>query len=512
MAIRNPSVDVAVVGGGIAGLAAAKEAAQSGLRVALFEEMPVLGGRAACRTEWVIGPEGPVRLYEWVSRLTHEVKSFGCEVYVNTPVIEVTSGRLVAIPHGCVCELEATTIVVATGARAQSLPFPGWSRPGVMTGDAVRSLIVRDRVLPGSRVVIVGLTDEALWTARELLLAGAQWVTLVGADHPAEEVAGVRVALDVYLAGLAERSGERTGIEGSGSEVLLNSLHEIPPRLYVRPDWVIKAAHGQPNVREVMVVHREDGATETVPCDLVVVCHAHSPALEVLQLAGVQFVYALPLGGWTPVYGPDMQTTIPGIYAAGGAAGADTPMAEYYTGRIAGESVASAATTGGHRKVPMWHSVAEVSTPARRDARTTLFQAFTTNQGIQGNAWSRDGWSGVGRAHVHRTTVRQVESWTVLCRCEDINVDDVRMCVQQGARSPDDVKRMTRCGMGVCQWRECRTLVLEQMSALLNTPVDAIPLPNVRFPLRPVLLGALADSEEGDGIVRSVLSEVEEHE
>lgn len=505
--------DVVIVGGGIAGLEAAHELVKAGVRVALLEERPVLGGRFACRTEWVLSPSGLMRLHEWVQRMISEVMSCKCEVFVNTPAIEAAPGRVVVITGDVVCEIETSAVIVASGARAQPLPFAGWARPGVMTGDAVRTLIHRDGVLPGKHVVVAGLTDEALWTARELLFAGAEHVTLVAADHPVESVPGGNQILNGYVM----RSVSDEAATSANARVLspwvLKSLAEMPESLFIRPDWVIGAAHGRPMVTEVELIHRTTGTRESLPCDLVVLCHMHSPVLELLQLAGGRFVYELALGGWTPVYGWDLQSTVPGLWVAGGSAGADTPLAEFYTGCIAGKSVA--VTLGAITSTYVardWEAVANASTAARREARERIWKAFSSNEGMSGNAWSRDGWSGTGRAHIHRSSVRRVEDWTVLCRCEDINVEDIRVCIDQGARTPDDVKRMTRCGMGLCQWRECRTLVLEQMSEMLNVPIDGLPLPNVRFPLRPVSLGALMEPDTADGAVRSVLSEVDEHE
>ncbi|CAB3390721.1 NAD(P)/FAD-dependent oxidoreductase [Kyrpidia spormannii] len=503
-------LDVAVVGGGIAGLAAAKELLEAGLTVAVFEESAVFGGKAANRTEWVQTPEGPDRWWRWVSRLEQGVRSAGGRLYADTPVLGLEEGpegwRLAVLVGGDVEEVSAQSVIVAAGARGQGLLFPGWAKPGVITADAARRMIFRDRVLPGRQAVVVGAVDEALWTARELKLAGATEVTVVRADHPVEEIEGV--------AGLLKGYAEKWP-EGTRDALSERSLSEIPGDIHVEIDWVMGAATGTSGVETVTLVNQATGEVRTLQADLVVLAHGRIPAVELVQLAGVRFGYAEALGGWVPICGPDMQTTQPGLYVAGGTAGADTMTAEWLSGRLAGTAVArrlrpekGVDDDSVEQLIAAW---SRASGPVRAGARLRLATASECPDSAPlSNVWSEEGLSANGRAGVYSFGKRSVEPWTVVCRCEDVTVGDVVTAVEQGARSPDDVKRLTRCGMGLCQARECRSLVAEVMSQVLGKPVDEIPLPNVRFPVRPVLLEFLAGADAGDGTVRSVLSEVKE--
>ena len=101
-----------------------------------------------------------------------------------------------------------------------------------------------------------------------------------------------------------------------------------------------------------------------------------------------------------------------------------------------------------------------------------------------------------------------------VCQCEDVtardilevrppaylgwrkalrNDADLSSLLGNGPPSPDQVKRLTRAAMGLCQGRRCR----EQVSALLalgaGTPLDQVPLATYRAPVRPMPL-ALAGS------------------
>lgn len=92
---------------------------------------------------------------------------------------------------------------------------------------------------------------------------------------------------------------------------------------------------------------------------------------------------------------------------------------------------------------------------------------------------------------------------TIICRCEDITVEEVRRLIAKGYGTPDEIKRLSRCGMGPCQGRTCRNLVLQEISAATGQEVKDIPMASFRPPTKPVKLGlfakARADEEGGAG-------------
>ena len=69
---------------------------------------------------------------------------------------------------------------------------------------------------------------------------------------------------------------------------------------------------------------------------------------------------------------------------------------------------------------------------------------------------------------------------TILCRCEDLTREDILKCIQDGYRTIDEIKRVTRAGMGPCQGRTCRMLIAQELSSYY----------------KPISMGALADAWE----------------
>lgn len=92
------------------------------------------------------------------------------------------------------------------------------------------------------------------------------------------------------------------------------------------------------------------------------------------------------------------------------------------------------------------------------------------------------------------------DSDTILCRCEDLTRERIRECIEQGCRTIDEIKRLTRAGMGPCQGRTCRMLIAQELSNYYHIPMEEIMMSSFRPPVKPIPMGVLADAyEEGGG-------------
>jgi NAD(P)H-nitrite reductase large subunit len=82
---------------------------------------------------------------------------------------------------------------------------------------------------------------------------------------------------------------------------------------------------------------------------------------------------------------------------------------------------------------------------------------------------------------------------TVLCRCEEITVGEIRQAIQEGATTVSAIRMLTRAGMGRCQGRMCGGSVADLLALDLGQPVEAAGEATPRPPIFPVPLGCLAD-------------------
>jgi len=351
------------------------------------------------------------------------------EVWRNSSVWSIF-GRTVAVLRGDRVEtVTPDAVIFATGAREGIVPFPGWTLDGVLTVEAGWEAVRAGRVASGMGPVVVAGGTEAGGLATRLAERGAA-VTLVSPKRPA----GVSDSVP-------HQGGSLAATEGAGA------------------------------VERVVLA---DGTS--LACQTLCVESPRAPTTELARLAGCPCVYQPLLGGFVPRYDPTFALHGPtsGLYVAGDASGVDTPRAAAESGRLAARYVLRALGLLPDPEPKIEESrrrLAAASIPLRARAREALMVGAVPDEVVER-------WEGPAE--------------TIVCPCEGVTVAALRAALDEGARSPDDLKRRTRCGMGTCQWQRCAVAVMRWLSGVLDTPIGRLPLPRVRPPQRPVPLSALA--------------------
>ena len=86
----------------------------------------------------------------------------------------------------------------------------------------------------------------------------------------------------------------------------------------------------------------------------------------------------------------------------------------------------------------------------------------------------------------------------IVCRCNDLDIKEIRGLIAQGFTSVDELKRVARLGMGPCQGRNCIPIVLNELSRALGMPVSRLDSATYRPVVTSIALGELAEyNEEG---------------
>lgn len=472
---------VVVVGAGPAGLAAAAAAATRGATVTVLDSADQLGGQY-----WRHLPAERAGDDEAV--LHHGWQTFGqLQATLETnPGVEIVrqaqvwsletagtahgSQNAAAVLHVLVGEVDGPdrraltlvpdALVLATGAHDRTLPFPGWTLPGVFTAGAAQALAKGERIAVGERVVVAGAGPFLLPVASSLSQAGARVAAVIEAGTPRSLAAGW-LSKPWQLVGAARKSGELFGY----------LTHQLRGRIPYRTARAVIEAHGSDRVEAVTIAkvdHRWapiPGTYEQIACDAVCVSHGFTPRLELAIAAGA----ALSAARFV-VVDDDQRTSVHSVFAAGeitGIGGVDAALVE---GRIAGHVAAG----GSHRD-------RELGTAHRDRLRTTAFaHRIEAAHGI------RPGWT----------------SWlrpdTIICRCEASTLGSLRNAVAAtDSRSLRSTKLSTRAGLGICQARICgrsvETLLAEPTA---TTAPQSTPPPGPGSDRRPIVtpvrLGELA--------------------
>lgn len=70
----------------------------------------------------------------------------------------------------------------------------------------------------------------------------------------------------------------------------------------------------------------------------------------------------------------------------------------------------------------------------------------------------------------------------IICRCEDLDVDDIRELVEQGYTTLEEIKRVSRAGMGPCQGKTCGPLIEKEILKITGKKIDSLEPPKFRPP------------------------------
>ncbi|MDQ3262684.1 MAG: 2Fe-2S iron-sulfur cluster-binding protein [Myxococcota bacterium] len=285
---RTLQTQVAIVGGGAAGLAAARVLVGRGIDFLLIERDAVTGGRL------IDGPpETDAPAVETIP---------AAKLLLKTSVIGLfddQDGKFFAAisysPQGPrLLKIRALRLLVTTGGHPAVLPFENNDLPGVMAGRAATRLIRRHQLRPGSKVALVG-------TGVEL-----------------ESISQLVASVGMKLQAVVEVRGAPSGQAVAGT----------------RPK-----AHGRSKVSGFSY-QRADGKTHKVSCDTVLVCMPPSPSFELARQGGARITFSEQHGVFVVEADAVGRTHAPTVFVAGELLSPTSAREAALSGQRAGEAIA----------------------------------------------------------------------------------------------------------------------------------------------------------------------------
>ncbi|HEY1499289.1 MAG TPA: FAD/NAD(P)-binding oxidoreductase [Acidobacteriaceae bacterium] len=431
--------DIAVVGAGPAGMAAAVTASEAGKRVALLDDNPAPGGQI-----WRRGARLPEMAEQWQARLDRSavVRLQGWRVF-DCPGPTLIRAERNGAPGAAeakrspdrdsYAELRCEKLILATGARERFLPFPGWTLPNVMGAGGMDAMVRGGLAVAEKRVVVAG-TGPLLFAV---------------AAHLAEK--GARIVAVCEQASLAQlaRFGLRMATEPAKLWQGLHYRRTFRQARFLTDCWVV-AAHGSDRLNAVTL--RQGDKRWDVACDYLA-CGFHLvPNTELPERLGCRIADGFVATDET------LQTSVFGVYCVGeptGIGGVELSLVEGQIAALAAVGSAEAAQKLGRRRRGKLGFV------------RALYEACTLNPLLRALAVDN----------------------TIVCRCEDVRFGALRE-----AGNWRQAKLHTRCGMGPCQGRICGAAT----EFIFGWQADS-----VRPPVFPALVSSLAASGEAGGKARS---------
>lgn len=293
--------DVAVVGGGPAGIGAAAAAARSGASVCLLEREEKLGGilhqcihNGFGSIRYSMDLPGPA----YAHRLLEEIQGLDITVETACHVLDLQPGctlRTVS-PQKGVEDLHARAVVLAMGCRERTraqIRIPGTRPAGVYTAGMVQRMVNIEGWMPGRRFVILGSGDIGMIMARRLILEGAE------------------------VAAVLEQQPMLTGLRRNYVQCLED--YHIPLLLSTTVSRILgrDRVNGIESVKLDQDLQPIPGTGQTIACDSLLLSVGLIPENELSRSAGVEL--SLATGG--PLVDEQGETSVPGIFAAGNVVG-----------------------------------------------------------------------------------------------------------------------------------------------------------------------------------------------
>lgn len=309
--------DLIVIGAGPAGLSAAIEAAKSGLKPIVFDENARPGGQLFKQIHKFFGSKehkAKIRGFRIGDDLLREAADCGVEVKLNATVMGLYPEKEVTVKiNDEIQHVKGDSILVATGASENMVPFRGWTTPGVIGAGAAQTMMNLHHIKPGNKILMLGSGNVGLVVSFQLLQAGCEVVAVVDA---APRIGGY----GVHAAKLA-----RCGVPF----YLSHTIREVTGTNAV--DGVTIA---QVNSHFQFI----EGTEQHFNVDTVCIAVGLSPMAQLLKQAGCR-MKDTP-GGFIPECDPYGATSVPGIYAAGDVAGIEEASSAMIEGRMAGAAIA----------------------------------------------------------------------------------------------------------------------------------------------------------------------------
>ncbi|MCA3279472.1 MAG: FAD-dependent oxidoreductase [Roseomonas sp.] len=457
-AAQAPSqFDLAIIGAGPAGMAAAIEARAHGLSVLVVDENAAPGGQVFRAAE--LAGADPALARDMAPGLDLIARFRALDITYRSGatlwMLDPDTGTLSVSRQGESTDFVAERILLATGAQERPVPIPGWTLPGVMSAGAAQIALKTAGMVPSGKVVLAGQGPLMWLLANQLIRAGVLPVLVETRTQPILRTALEQGAIFSGFAQLAKGIGLILKARQSGMRVMTGAKH--------------LRAEGSSRVQGL----RFEGGYEA--CDTLLLHEGVIPSTHISMAIGLEHGWDSQQLCWRPkldVFGASSHARI-------AVAGDGAVIGGWEAAVAAGQLAAlDAALRLGRISRADRDDQAEVYAEALLQARALrpfLDALYAPSQEI----------------------LAPPEESTIICRCEEVTAGSLRWAAAIGATGPNQAKAYLRCGMGPCQGRLCGPTVAAVIAETRSVPVAEVGHFRPRAPYKPITVNELAGAPRG---------------
>ena len=467
MSTIDSEYEVASVGAGPAGLAAASVCARAGLSTVLFDEQAAPGGQiyrgigsTPLKDRAILGPD-----YWHGEKLVGEFLASGAQYVPGASVWSLSRELEIGVSVGGGSVLTSvSSAILATGALERPIPIPGWTLPGVMTVGAAQALLKTSGLLPRGHTVLAG-TGPLLWLLASQYLAAGLTIDAILDTTPHKNRSRAFRHLPGFLFSPYFRKGLKLILAVRGKVPIVPGVSEL-------------RAEGAGKVESISF-RTADGGGRTLPVDTLLLHQGVVPNVNLAMSVGVEHCWDDQQVCWSPRLDRNGGTTAPGVLIAGDGAGIAGAQAAAWRGVLAAEAVVQSMRPGKR--------------PPTAKLALTAIEQFSRGRRF------------LDALYRPASAFRRPSGDTIVCRCEEVTAREIQESIALGCPGPNQMKAFLRCGMGPCQGRMCGLTVTELIAKARGIPPQEVGYYRIRPPVKPITVGELAALPKTEEAVKAVV-------
>lgn len=473
MSNEKNKYDVVIVGSGFSGIVAAGILAEHQLNTLIVDENIHVGGQLLRKIPDQLGEYSayrPDHIKKIGLRFVDNVKKQKIKIMNQTGLVGIYPNNRLMLESQRkeILDISCDILLFATGARERYLPFKGWTLPGVYSTGMVQVLMKSSGVLPAKKILIGGSGLFLFSVGYEYLKNKGKVMAILEQTGMMDKIKmlpllfhqfskfaeGGKFLAKIYLSGVPVKYRRRI-VEARGN----NGLEEV--------------VVGKTGAEGKLIA----GTEKIYKTEALAVGYGFVPNIEGPQLAGCELEYSKSKGGWIVKVTDGMETSMENVLAAGEITGVGGALKSINEGKIAAATILKK-----FEKIDKNEYQRQLNKLTKeRKHHMKFVHYFNSLYQIPGRA------------------ILDIPDDTVVCRCEDITMADIKKGIAGGYNDPQALKSGMRVSMGNCQGRTCGPVVYDVLNLLTGQSPETMGPFKTRPPLKPISISALANFKESRG-------------